>query len=414
MIGTPKSLRLQIALVGRVNSGKSSFLNLVSGQQVAIVSDQRGTTTDVVEKAQELIPLGPVLWLDTAGTDDDSVLGEARSKRTMQAVDRADILLVVTTPNVWGDAEEKLLELARGRNIPVIPVVNQRDTAKCEAGFLEKLAEKCGNAPVTANSLGGNAERDRVLAQLKSALLAAAPEDFLTPPPMLGDLLPESGGVVVMIVPIDIQAPKGRLILPQVQALRDALDADAQVMVVKEDQYSAALENFKNPPDLVVCDSQVVDRMVAETPENIPCTTFSILLSRLKGDIVRLAAGVNAIDDLRPGDKVLMAEACTHHATHEDIGRVKIPRLLEKRAGGKLEFDFSGGRDFPNDLSPYKLIVHCGSCMLNRRETLRRLEMAGKTPVTNYGMAISYCRGVLKRVLSPFPAALKELAGAER
>jgi len=409
MIGTPKSLRLQIALVGRVNSGKSSFLNLVSGQQVAIVSNQRGTTTDVVEKAQELIPLGPVLWLDTAGTDDDSALGEARGRRTLQAVDRADVMLVVTTPNVWGEAEEKLLALARGRKIPAIPVVNQVDTAECEAGFLASLAEKCGISPITANSLGGDAERNRVLALLKSALLAAAPEEFITPPPMLGDLLPDHGGLAVLIVPIDIQAPKGRLILPQVQALRDALDADAQVLVVKEDQYSAALANLKNPPDLVVCDSQVVDRMVAETPEAIPCTTFSILLSRLKGDIVRLAAGVNAIGRLRPGDRVLMAEACTHHATHEDIGRVKIPRLLEKQAGGKLEFDFSGGRDFPDDLSPYKLIVHCGSCMLNRRETLRRLELAGDTPVTNYGMAISYCRGVLKRVLSPFPAALKQI-----
>ena len=409
MIGTPKSLRLQIALVGRVNSGKSSFLNLVSGQQVAITSSQRGTTTDVVEKAQELIPLGPVLWLDTAGTDDDSALGAERGRRTFQAIDRADIMLIVTTPNVWGDAEEKLLASARKRKIPAIPVVNQCDTAKCEAGFLEMLAEKCGTPPVTANSLGGNAERDRVLASVKSALLAAAPEDFLAPPPMLGDLLPERNGLAVLIVPIDIQAPKGRLILPQVQALRDALDADAQVLIVKEDQYAAALANLKNPPDLVVCDSQVVDRMVAETPESIPCTTFSILLSRIKGDIVRLAAGVNAIGDLRPGDRVLMAEACTHHATHEDIGRVKIPRLLEKRAGGKLDFDFSGGRDFPDDLSPYKLIVHCGSCMLNRRETLRRLERAGNTPVTNYGMAISYCRGVLKRVLSPFPEALGQV-----
>jgi len=409
MIGTPKSLRLQIALVGRVNSGKSSFLNLVSGQQVAITSSQRGTTTDVVEKAQELIPLGPVLWLDTAGTDDDSALGEARWRRTLQAVDRADIMLIVTTPNVWGEAEEKLLSLARSRNVPAIPVVNQCDTAECNPGFCPMLAEKCGNTPVTANSLGGDAERNRVLALLKSALLEAAPEDFIAPPPMLGDLLPESGGLAVLIVPIDIQAPKGRLILPQVQALRDALDADAQVLVVKEDLYASSLANLKTPPDLVVCDSQVVDRMVAETPESIPCTTFSILLSRLKGDIVRLAAGVNAIDELRPGDRVLMAEACTHHATHEDIGRVKIPRLLEKRAGGKLEFDFSGGRDFPDDLSPYKLIVHCGSCMLNRRETLRRLERAGNTPVTNYGMAISYCRGVLKRVLSPFPQALEQL-----
>ena len=409
MIGTPKSLRLQIALVGRVNSGKSSFLNLASGQEVAITSSQRGTTTDVVEKAQELIPLGPVLWLDTAGTDDDSALGAERGRRTLQAIDRADIMLIVTTPNVWGEAEEKLLASARERGIPAIPVVNQCDTAECESGFIEGLAAKCGNSTITANSLGGNAERDRVLAALKSALLTAAPEEFITPPPMLGDLLPERNGSVVLIVPIDIQAPKGRLILPQVQALRDGLDADAQVLVVKEDQYAAALADLKNPPHLVVCDSQVVDRMVAETPDDIPCTTFSILLSRIKGDIVRLAAGANAIGELRPGDRVLMAEACTHHATHEDIGRVKIPRLLEKRAGGKLEFDFSGGRDFPDDLSPYKLIVHCGSCMLSRRETLRRLERADNTPVTNYGMAISYCRGVLKRVLSPFPEALKRL-----
>ena len=409
MLSTPKSLRLQIAIVGRVNSGKSSFLNLVTGQDVALTSPQRGTTTDVVEKAQELIPLGPVLWLDTAGTDDDSALGAERGRRTMQAVDRADILMLVTTPNVWGRDEEALLDAARERKIPVIPVVNQCDREECRPEFLETVKERCGIPAVTANSLGGTAERDRVLAALKQTLLTVAPEDFLTPPPLLGDLLPERDGLVVMIVPIDLQAPKGRLILPQVQAVRDGLDADAQVMVVKETQYVKALENFRTPPDLVVCDSQVVDFMVAHTPESIPCTTFSILLSRLKGDIVKLASGVRAIDDLKSGDRVLMAEACTHHATHEDIGRVKIPALLEKRAGGKLEFEFSGGRDFPDDLSQFKLIVHCGSCMLNRRETLRRIERAGATPITNYGMAISHCRGVLRRVLSPFPEALKAL-----
>ena len=409
MIGTPKSLRLQIAIVGRVNSGKSSFLNLVTGQNVAVTSSERGTTTDVVEKAQELIPLGPVLWLDTAGTDDDSALGAERGRRTMQAIDRADIMLLVTTPNIWGANEEALLNAARERNIPVIPVVNQCDREICRPEFLKTVEARCGIPALTADSLGGPAERDRVLQTLKQSLLAVAPEDFLTPPPLLGDLLPGRDGLVVMIVPIDLQAPKGRLILPQVQALRDGLDADAQVMVVKQTQYMKAMENFRTPPDLVVCDSQVVDFMVANTPADIPCTTFSILLSRLKGDIVKLAAGVKAIDSLEPGDRVLMAEACTHHATHEDIGRVKIPALLEKRAGGKLEFEFSGGRDFPEDLSPFKLIVHCGSCMLNRRETLRRIERAGSVPVTNYGMAISHCRGVLRRVLSPFPEALKAL-----
>ena len=409
MIGTPKSLRLQIAIVGRVNSGKSSFLNLVTGQNVAVTSSERGTTTDVVEKAQELIPLGPVLWLDTAGTDDDSALGAERGRRTMQAIDRADIMLLVTTPNIWGANEEALLNAARERNIPVIPVVNQCDREICRPEFLKTVEARCGIPALTADSLGGPTERDRVLQTLKQSLLAVAPEDFLTPPPLLGDLLPGRDGLVVMIVPIDLQAPKGRLILPQVQALRDGLDADAQVMVVKQTQYMKAMENFRTPPDLVVCDSQVVDFMVANTPADIPCTTFSILLSRLKGDIVKLAAGVKAIDSLEPGDRVLMAEACTHHATHEDIGRVKIPALLEKRAGGKLEFEFSGGRDFPEDLSPFKLIVHCGSCMLNRRETLRRIERAGSVPVTNYGMAISHCRGVLRRVLSPFPEALKAL-----
>ena len=409
MIGTPKSLRLQIAIVGRVNSGKSSFLNLVSGQDVAVTSPQRGTTTDVVEKAQELIPLGPVLWLDTAGTDDDSALGVERGRRTMQAVDRADIMLLVTTPNVWGRDEERLLSAARERKIPVIPVVNKCDCEICRPEFLKTVEERCGTPAVTAVSSGDSAERDRVLNDSKQALLAVAPEDFLVPPPLLGDLLPGRDGLVVMIVPIDLQAPKGRLILPQVQALRDGLDADAQVMVVKESQYVRALGNFRDPPDLVVCDSQVVDFMVANTPAAIRCTTFSILLSRLKGDIVKLASGVKAIDELRPGDRVLMAEACTHHATHEDIGRVKIPALLEKRAGGKLDFAFSGGRDFPDDLSSFKLIVHCGSCMLNRCETLRRIARAGAVPITNYGMAISHCRGVLRRVLSPFPEALKAL-----
>ena len=349
MIGTPKSLRLQIAIAGRVNSGKSSFLNLVSGQSAAITSAERGTTTDVVEKAQELIPLGPVLWLDTAGTDDDSALGAERLRRTMQAIDRADILLIVTTPNVWDKDEEALLAAAQERKIRASPVVNRCDTAVPTADFLAAVAGRCGVAPITANSLGGSAERDRVLGDLKAALLAVAPEEFLEPPPLLGDLLPANGGLVVMIVPIDLQAPKGRIILPQVQAIRDALDADAQVLVVKEGQYARALANFRTPPDLVVCDSQVVDLMVAETPAEIPCTTFSILLSRLKGDIRKLAAGVGAIDRLKPGDRVLMAEACTHHATHEDIGRVKIPALLEKRAGGKLDFDFSGGRDYPDD-----------------------------------------------------------------
>ena len=401
MLDTPKSLRLHIALTGRVNSGKSSLLNLVTGQDAAIVSPERGTTTDVVEKAMELTPLGPVLWLDTAGTGDDSLLGAERLRRTRSAIDRADVMAIVTAPGVWGDPEERLLAAARERRIRAIAVVNRCDTAEPAPEFLAALREKCGGiAPVTATACDLS-QRDRVLAAFKAALIEAAPEEFVAPPPLLGDLVSPGAGVM-LIVPIDKQAPKGRLILPQVQAIRDALDAGAAVTVVRDSEYAAALAAQRTPPGLVVCDSQVVDLMVRETPPEIPCTTFSILFARFKGDLRRLAEGAAAIPRLRDGDRVLIAEACTHHAAEDDIGRVKIPRLLAAKSGAKITCEVFSGRDYPCDPGVYRLIVHCGSCMLNRRETLRRIELAGGTPITNYGMAISCCRGVLDRVLSPF------------
>ena len=407
MESTPRSMRLQIAVAGRTNSGKSSFLNLISGQDVAITSPVPGTTTDVVEKTMELRPLGPVLFLDTAGIDDETTLGDRRIERSMRAFNRADVILLVIGQEGWSTPEEAILAAARDRGTAVIPVVNKIDLVPPASELLELAREKCGYPAVTVSATGGPAERERVLPLLKDALLAACPEDFIAAPPLLGDLV-RPGETVVMIVPVDVQAPKGRLILPQVQAIRDALDHNALALVVKERDYAGALANLKKPPALVICDSQVVDLMVRETPPEVPCTTFSILFARLKGDMTLLAAGAGTISTLSPGDRVIVAEACTHHASDDDIGRVKIPRLMGKKAGGELAVTVSAGRDYPDDLGEAKLVVHCGSCMLNRRETLRRLELARRAgvPVTNYGMAISACHGVLERVLSPFPEAL--------
>jgi [FeFe] hydrogenase H-cluster maturation GTPase HydF len=402
---TPKSLRLQIGLFGRTNVGKSSFLNLVAGQDVAITSPVAGTTTDVVEKSMELLPLGPVVFLDTAGLDDRSVLAEARLKKTVKIFDRSDVITLVMEPNIWTDYEEKILEEARKREVPPVVVVNKIDLDPPSADFLREVNSK--SSRVLLCSSVDFARRDPVINQYKKILIEVCPEDFLKPPPLVGDLLPEAG-LAVLIVPIDLQAPKGRLILPQVQTIREALDFDASVMVVKEREYAHALTNLKTMPNLVVCDSQVVLKMVADTPEGVPCTTFSILFARNKGDLVELARGAAVIETLKPGDKVLIAEACSHHAIEDDIGRVKIPRWVRQYVGGDLQIEVFSGRDYPDNLRDYRLIIHCGGCMLTRREMLARIQKAKeeKVPITNYGLSISFSQGVIRRALSPFPAAL--------
>ena len=402
---TPKSLRLQIGLFGRTNVGKSSFLNLVAGQDVAITSPVAGTTTDVVEKSMELLPLGPVVFLDTAGLDDRSVLAEARLKKTLKIFDRADVITLVVEPNTWTDYEEKILEEAKRREIPTILAVNKIDLDFPSPDFMDGLHSK--NSRVLLCSSQDFEHRDPILNQYKKFLIQVCPDDFLKPPPVVGDLLPEAG-LAVLIVPIDLQAPKGRLILPQVQTIREALDSDASVMVVKEREYAHSLANLKTPPHLVICDSQVVLKMVADTPEGIPCTTFSILFARNKGDLVELARGAAVIETLKPGDRVLIAEACSHHAIEDDIGRVKIPRWIREYVGGDLRIDVFSGRDYPDHLEKYKLIIHCGGCMLTRREMLARVQKAkeARVPIANYGLSISFSQGVIRRVLSPFPAAL--------
>lgn len=397
MNSTPKALRLQIALMGKVNSGKSSFLNLITGQNVSITSGEAGTTTDMVEKNQELLPLGPVTWIDTAGFGDETKLSEKRIEKTRQVFERANVIVLILEGDKIGAAEQQILDEAQSRKIPVIKVFNQADRYVITA--------KDG---IRVNSLDFSS-RDSVLNQLKAELVKICPEEFIYTPPLLGDLAPENGNIV-MIVPIDFEAPKGRLIMPQVQAIRDGLDYNQAVTIVKTDRYREVLGNFKKAPDLVICDSQVVDVMVKETPAAIKCTTFSILFARLKGDLEKFVKGAAVISHLQDGDKVLIAECCTHHAVEDDIGKVKIPNLLCKKTGRNLQIDFAAGRDFPENLSDYKLVVQCGGCMFGRQEILSRIAKCenAKTAITNYGVCISELKGVLEKVLEPFPAAQQQ------
>ncbi len=402
---TPKSLRLHIGIFGRTNVGKSSFLNLLAGQEVAIISPVPGTTTDVVEKTMELLPVGPVVFLDTAGVDDVSQLAEQRIKKSHKIFDRSDVILLIVEPDSWSSFEDEILAEAEQRGLPGIIIINKTDLKNPSEEFLKKITGKADKMILTS-SLGTD-RREATLKDLKKYLLESAPDEFLNPAPLVGDLL-KPGGVIVLVVPIDLEAPKGRLILPQVQTIRDALDNDAAALVVKEREYASALANLKSPPDLAVCDSQVVLKMVADTPKNIKCTTFSILFARQRGDLIEAARGVSAIKKLKAGDKILIAEACSHHPVEDDIARVKIPRWLRQYVGGDLQIDVTAGHDYPDDLRKYKLVIHCGGCMINKRQMLARIQRAREqgVPITNYGMCISFVQGVIERVLEPFPAAL--------
>ncbi len=403
---TPKSLRLHLAISGRINAGKSTLFNLISGQDAAITSPERGTTTDVVEKNMELRPLGAAVLLDTAGIDDDSALGAQRFTRTVKACDKADAILLVVNPEIWGAPEETVVSAAKTRKIPVLPVINCKNDDTVSEKFIRQVHTAAGSPPLCVNAANQEA-RSAFLDRLTSALPEHLP-DILTTPPLLRDLIPPASHIVLM-TPIDLQAPRGRLILPQIQAIRDALDGDCTVTVAKETAFPEIYSRFAVKPDLVVCDSQAVKVMIATTPPDVPQTTFSILMARMKGDLQLLAAGCAAISGLQDNSKILIAESCTHHAGNDDIGRVKIPKLLTQKTGKKLDFHFASGADYPPDLASFALIVHCGGCMLNRKAMLNRLAAAQKAGVaiTNYGMCISYCSGVLEKVLSPFPDVLK-------
>jgi [FeFe] hydrogenase H-cluster maturation GTPase HydF len=398
----PKGLRLHIGLFGRRNVGKSSLLNTITRQQVSIVSPVAGTTTDPVEKPMELLPLGPVLFIDTAGIDDTGALGALRAQKTRQVIERVDVAVVVAEAAGWAEFEEHLLAEFATRRTPVIVVFNKADAARPNQTLLDRLAERKLVVILTS------ATENSGMLEFRQALLAAAPPDFIDSPAIVGDLV-GPGELAVLVVPIDKEAPKGRLILPQVQAIRDLLDSDAYCLVVKERELRGALGRLKEPPKLVVTDSQAFLKVAADTPRTVPLTSFSILMSRFKGDLLTQVEGALAIDRLRAGDRVLVAEACSHHPIGEDIGRVKIPRWLTQYVGGKLEFNQVQGHDFPRDLSPYRLVIHCGACTWNRREMLSRIlrcRQAG-VPITNYGLTIAYSLGIFERALEPFPAALE-------
>lgn len=398
----PKSLRLQIALCGKVNAGKSTFLNLIANQDVSITSDTPGTTTDVVEKAMELLPLGPVLFMDCAGYGDETALGSERMKKSDLAYRRADIVVWLTNGTDFNEIDRSFLRKCVDDKRAVMVVFNKSDIAVPTEAVIFEIKSLGIENILQINSLDRDS-REKTIALFKQTLIKLAPEDFIVNVPLAGDLVkPHSH--VILITPIDIEAPKGRLIMPQVQTIRDLLDHDCTVTVVKENDYKNVLENLKNPPSLVICDSQVVKKMVAETPGNISCTTFSILFSRLKGDLPLMARGAYAINSLNDGDKILIAEGCTHHAVEDDIGRVKIPRMIRQYTGKELVFEVYSGHDYPENLTDYALVLHCGGCMLNRRENVSRIELAAHlgVPITNYGMAISLTQGVLDRVLMPF------------
>lgn len=390
-----KSMRLHIGVFGRTNVGKSSLLNKITNQEVSIVSDIAGTTTDVVEKSMELLPVGPVTFLDTAGLDDETELSGQRIEKTMKVVNRIDVAVVVCDFNGIGKLENDLIEKFKELKIPYLIVVNKCDLAP--KSFHIDLKPELSNIIYTSVK-----KDEKIVFKFKEALVNLLPEDFVNSPKIVGDLVPAKS-TVILVIPIDKEAPKGRIILPQVQTLRDLLDNNCLSYVVKESELKDALDNLKTPPALVVTDSQAFKKVSEIVPENVSLTSFSILFARLKGDLDEFVNGARAIENLKDGDMVLILESCTHHAIEDDIGRVKIPNLLRKKTGKNLVIHNYAGHDFP-DIKDYKLIIHCGACMTNRREVLSRVLIANQNnvPITNYGVVISYCLGILPRAIKIF------------
>ena len=403
---TPSGERMHITIFGRRNAGKSSLINALTGQKLAIVSEVAGTTTDPVSKAMEILPLGPVVVTDTAGIDDIGSLGELRVEKTLRVLEKTDLsILVIESGSIPGDWDNRLADMVTERKIPMIVTANKTDLLeKSEIrnpkSEIETWANARGFEYVAVSAVTGeNVEG------LKQAMISTAPEGFQEPT-IIGDLI-NPGDIVVLVVPIDKAAPKGRLILPQVMTLRDALDNDAYSMVVKERELKKALSDLNRKPKIVITDSQAFLKVAADTPRDVWMTSFSILMARYKGDLTEFVKGARALKDLKPGDKVLISEGCTHHRQGDDIGMVQIPRWLRQMVGGELEFGFSSGIEFPTNLKDYKVIIHCGACTLNRREVCFRQQQAGESgiPMTNYGITLAYVHGILDRALEPFPLA---------
>lgn len=388
---------LHIGIFGKTNAGKSALLNRLTNQDVSIVSEIAGTTTDVVEKSMELLPVGPVNFMDTAGIDDKTALRDERIEKTLKVINRTDIAVIVCDYNGIDEYEKQLIEQITELKIPYLVVINKTDLEPISDKKLAQIKDYTENIIITS----AYDDKDIVF-KFKEKLVQMLPEEFVNSPAIAGDLIPPKS-TVILVIPIDKEAPKGRLILPQVQTLRDLLDSSCLNYVVKESELKQALDNLKEPPALVITDSQAFKTVSEIVPENIPLTSFSILFARLKGDLYAFRKGTEAISNLKDGDKVLILESCTHHAIEDDIGRVKIPALLRKKTGKNLIIENFAGHDFP-DISSYKLIIHCGACMTNRREILSRILKANEAgiPVTNYGITISYCLGILDRAMRIF------------
>ncbi|MDR2184456.1 MAG: [FeFe] hydrogenase H-cluster maturation GTPase HydF [Treponema sp.] len=402
---TPSAGRTHIGFFGRRNAGKSSLLNALTDQEISIVSAAKGTTTDPVYKSMELLPLGPVVIIDTPGIDDTGELGELRVRRAKRVLNKTDAAILVIDAETGKEGpDEELIRLFRAKEIPFIVACNKSDLAPARAAFWVKDADAAGE-----NAIAVSAKTGEGIGALKEriALLARGEEPKLR---IAADLI-GGGDFVVLVTPIDKAAPKGRLILPQQQTIRDILEADAAAIVVKEFELRETLEHLGKKPALVITDSQVFAKVSADTPKDIPLTSFSILFARYKGFLSQAVRGVAALDRLEDGGRVLISEGCTHHRQCDDIGRVKLPRWIKNYTNKQLEFAFSSGGDFPEDLSPYGLVVHCGGCMLNGREMKYRQGCAEDQgiPITNYGVLIAHIQGILKRSISMFPQLLAEL-----
>lgn len=393
---TPKALRVHIGIFGRRNVGKSSVLNVLIGQKISIVSDVAGTTTDPVEKVMELQPIGPVVFIDTAGIDDVGALGEMRVEQSKKVVERTDIAIIVSDD--WQDYERQLYTLFKDRGTPVIAIANKSDLRNDDS--VETAAKANGIKKVVST----NAITADGIEELKTALIESVKESPLDTATLVDGLVNE-GDVVLLVTPVDIESPRGRMLLAQVQAIREVLDKNATAIVAKEDRIEGILKLLKEPPHLVITDSQAFDMISKIVPDEVPLTSFSILFARFKGDLKQMVDGANAIGKLQAGDKVLIAEACTHHPIGEDIGRVKLPRWLREYVGSDLDIKVVAGRDFPDDISPYKVVIHCGACVWNKKQVLSRLAIASDAGVafTNYGLAIAYSLGIFDRALRPFP-----------
>ncbi|MFD3158541.1 [FeFe] hydrogenase H-cluster maturation GTPase HydF [Haloimpatiens sp. FM7330] len=401
MNNTPNANRKHIALYGKRNVGKSSLINSIIGQDISLVSDVKGTTTDPVSKSMELIPLGPVVFIDTAGLDDKGTLGEMRVERTLKILERTDFAIYVMDINdIDKEAYEQTVRSFKKFNIPYITVINKIDTVNEEE--LQKIKNGFEDAVyVSANNMNS-------ILELKDVLIERIKEED-DDPPIIGDILPYNSKVI-MVVPIDSEAPKGRIILPQVQLIRDCLDNGIKSYVVRDTELKEALNDIKDV-DLVVTDSQAFKKVSKIVPSHIKLTSFSILFARHKGDLNVFLEGISKIKELDENSKILISESCTHNVSHEDIGRVKIPRMLSKLIGKKLDFEFKMGHDFPKDIEKYDLIIHCASCMLNRKTMQTRIQMCREkgVSITNYGVILAYLTGILDRSVEIFETIQKHM-----